>query len=61
MKEELTAKMHSEFSVDPQTEISITVGSIVEELNDGPFTLQELLEQSGITLEQYNKYRSEWE
>lgn len=61
MKDELTAKMHSEFTVDPETEISHIVGTIVDELNDGPFSLEELLEDYGVTMEQYEKYRSEWE
>ena len=61
MKEELTAKMHSEFAVDPETEISHLVGTIVEELRDGDFTLEELLQDSGLTMEQYNKYRHKWE
>lgn len=62
MTDELTSKMHSEFTIDSETEISHNVGVIVEELQDGgPFTLDELLKDAGITMEQYEKYRSKWE
>lgn len=61
MEEELTSKMHNELSIDSDTEISHRVSGVVEELNDSDFTLNELLDQYDVTLEQYNKYRGEWE
>ena len=61
MDDELTSKMHSELYIDSETEISHRVGIIVEELNDGGTTLNELLEEYGVSLEQYNKYKSIWE
>jgi len=61
MQEELTAKMHSEFTIDQETEISHRVSCVVDELNEGFGTLEELLSDYNVTLEQYNKYRSEWE
>ncbi|TLF47029.1 hypothetical protein [Maribacter aurantiacus] len=61
MTDELTSEMHSEFKVDPETEISHKVGTIVEELAEGDFTLIELLTDYIVTMEQYEKYRSKWE
>ncbi|SFS30735.1 hypothetical protein [Lutibacter maritimus] len=61
MKEELTTKMHSEFSIDSETEISHRVSCVVDELNEGYDTLEVLLKDYNVTIEQYNKYRSKWE
>lgn len=61
MQEELTTKMHSEFTIDAETEISHTVSCVVDELNEGFGTLDQLLKDYNITLEQYNKYHSKWE
>lgn len=61
MQEELTTKMHSEFTIDAETEISHIVGTVVEEIEDGPFSLNELLLQYNIALEQYEKHRAKWE
>ena len=58
MKEELTTLMHSEFTVSPETELSHTVACIVDQLEEG---FETLLDDYSVTLEQYNKYRSEWE
>ncbi len=61
MKEELTSKMHSEFTIDPETEISHRVSCVVDELNEGYDTLKNLLLDYNVTMDQYNKYRSKWE
>ena len=61
MKEELTTLMHSEFTVSPETDLSHTVACIVDQLEEGFETLDQLLDDYSVTLEQYNKYRSEWE
>lgn len=61
MKDELTSKMHSEFTVDSETEISHKVSCVVDELNEGFGTLDELLKDYNVSLEQYEKYRSKWE
>lgn len=61
MKEELTTKMHSEFSIDSETEISHRISCVVDELNEGYDTLEVLLKDYNVTIEQYNKYRSKWE
>jgi len=60
MEEELTALMHSEFTIDEETDISHRVGSVVGDLKDSDFTLEELLEDADLTLEQFNKYKSQW-
>lgn len=61
MNEELTSKMHSEFKIDSETEISHRVSCVVDELHEGFGTLKELLSDYNVTNEQYEKYRSKWE
>lgn len=61
IKDELTTKMHSEFSIDNETEISHRVSCVVDELHEGFGTLEQLLEDYGVTKEQYEKHRLKWE
>lgn len=61
MKEELTSKMHSEFNVDSETEISHRVSCVVDELKEGFGSLDELLKDYNVTKEQYETYRAKWE
>ena len=53
--------MHSEFTIDAETEISHTVSCVVDELNEGFGTLKQLLKDYNVAVEQYNKYRYKWE
>lgn len=60
MKEELTSKMHSEFDVDNETEISHRVHTVITTVEDGDFTLKEALEVYNVTRSQYEKYSQKW-
>lgn len=60
MEEELTSKMHSEFTVSDEADISHRVFCVVKDLAIGT-PLKESLEDYDVTLDQYNKYRSKWE
>ena len=61
MKDELTSNMHSEFTIGPETEISHRVSCVVDELNEGYDTLENLLIDYNVTMDQYEMYRSKWE
>lgn len=61
MEEELTSKMHSEFTIDSETEISHRVSCVVDELHEGFGSLEDLLDDYNVTETQYKKYRAKWE
>lgn len=62
LKEELTEKMHSEFSVDAETEIKHKAGSMWATAgfacNDA--TLRKWCKSYGITTQQAIKYKEYW-
>ena len=61
MKEELTTKMHSEFSVSEETEIKLRAGNIWNNFKDAPKSEQlRLCKVFGITWEQAMKYKTFW-
>lgn len=60
MEDELTTLMHSEFTITPEQEISYRVSCVVEEVAEG-LPLQQALEDYSVSIEQYNKYKGEWE
>ncbi|MDB0602352.1 MAG: hypothetical protein V3V28_09320 [Polaribacter sp.] len=60
MQEELTDKMHSEFTIDSETEISHKVHAACSVVKDGVFELNEALEVYDITKAQYDKYSPKW-
>ena len=60
MIDEFTEAMHSAFSISPSREISHRVSCVVEEVAEG-LPLQQSLEDYNVSMEQYSKYKSEWE
>lgn len=58
--EEFTTLMHSEFSITPEQEISHSVSCVVDEVADG-LPLEQSLKDYGVSINQYNKYKGEWE
>ena len=60
MKEELTDKMHSEFTIDSETEISHRVCTVCKVVLDGHFDLKEALELYDVTKAEYDKYSPKW-
>lgn len=60
MKEELTSKMHSEFTVDSETSISHKVHTVCKVVFDSDFELDEALETYDVSIEDYNKYSPKW-
>lgn len=63
LKEELTTKMHSEFSVSPETEIKLRCGCVWDDL-DGNASRAEIEKEAslyGVTYEQCLEWKSYWE
>lgn len=60
MKEELTTKMHSEFTITDEEDIEIRAWTAESTIKDGLFTVEEACRRYGITLDQYNKYNGSW-
>jgi hypothetical protein len=58
-RDEFTELMHSEFTVSPETEIKHRVHSAVRVYGHNLFTLEEILVDYNLTLEQYNKYKDQ--
>lgn len=64
MKEELTTKMHSEFSVDKNTEIKHKVGCILEvaiKMNKTSVRdVTEIANRYGLTYDDVQKWKTYW-
>ena len=56
MKDEFTTKMHSEFTVTPETEIKHTVWKIMQH-RAKLVEMQQLMEAWGISKEDFNRHR----
>lgn len=65
MKEELTEKMHSEFTISNEIEIKHRVGIVCEILKaTGNYTeddLNKVLQEYNVSKEQYEEWKSFWE
>lgn len=63
LKEELTAKMHSEFTISKETGIEHRAGVVWGQLPVHPkrSEVEELCKLYGITYEQAMKYKAEWQ
>lgn len=59
MREELTTAMHSEFSVDAETDLKHRVWAAVRMVENGTFSQEEALSAFGISSADYQKYSSE--
>lgn len=55
MQEELTAEMHAEFWVDPETDLKHRVWAVVRLVENGTYSLKEALSVFGVSIEDYNK------
>lgn len=65
MKDEFTAKMHSEFSVSPETEIKHRAGCVWQLLSwrnqiENEQAIREVSIMYGITYEQAMKWKDYW-
>jgi hypothetical protein len=59
MQEEFTTKMHSALSITKEQEISHRVHTVLVAM-DLDMPLDEALKRYGVTLEQFEKYKSKW-
>ncbi|MDQ6482249.1 hypothetical protein [Dyadobacter sp. LHD-138] len=60
MKEELTTKMHAEFTVSEETDRKLRALSLLQMERDGLNLTDERLEDEGISREQLEEYRKEY-
>jgi hypothetical protein len=60
MKEELTTKMHSEFSINKEDEIRHMVWFLLSRCKDSGKSIEEELKFSVLTMEQVEKYRQSY-
>lgn len=60
MKEELTTAMHAEFTVSAETDLRQNAFSLLEMERDGIAIDDEWIQERGLTLAQFEKYRQMW-
>ena len=64
MKEELTKKMHSEFTISKEEDVSNRVGSAIQAANilrvNKKKEFEEILINYTVSIEDYQKYKKEW-
>jgi hypothetical protein len=63
MKEELTTKMHSEFTVSKEVDIRNKVGSAIESgmlRGVRENAIEHTLKRFGVTYDDYNKWKEYW-
>lgn len=60
LKEELTAAMHSEFTVDAETEIKHRVWSLLSSCKNQSKTVEELIEQYELTMDDIEKHKQSY-
>lgn len=60
MKEELTTKMHSEFTVDAETAVKHKVWSLLSSCKVQGMTVDELIDQYDLREEDVEKYRQSY-
>lgn len=60
MKDELTEAMHSEFTVDEDTDQKHATWTALDVIDSGAMTKAEAMEEYGITEEDLIKYRPGW-
>lgn len=60
MKEELTTKMHSEFTVSEETDSKLRALSLLQMERDGLKITNKRLENEGLTVDQLEEYRREY-
>lgn len=61
MKDELTAAMHSEFSISQESDNELRALSLLGRERDGIPITDEKLADYGFTVEQMDHYRKVWE
>lgn len=60
-QDELTAKIHSEFTIDEETEKELRVWSVIRQSTYRGSTLEESLEMYDVTMEDYEKYKDTYD
>ncbi|MDO9154688.1 MAG: hypothetical protein Q7U47_13465 [Paludibacter sp.] len=60
MKEELTDKMHSEFTIDRETEIQHSVWIAYRRMNKTKCSIEEAIQDMGITMSDFRKYEQSY-
>ncbi|MDO9154507.1 MAG: hypothetical protein Q7U47_12540 [Paludibacter sp.] len=60
MKEELTDKMHSEFTIDRETEIQHSVWIAYEIMNEDKCSIEEAIKGMDITMSDFQKYKQSY-
>lgn len=60
MKEELTTAMHSEFNIDIETEVKHRVWSILSSCKSQNKTIEELIDQYDLTMDDIEKYKQSY-
>jgi uncharacterized protein (DUF433 family) len=60
MKEELTTKMHSEFAVDEETELKLSVWTLLSECDRRKITPESLIDVYGLTMQDIEKYKQSY-
>jgi hypothetical protein len=60
MREELTAKMHSEFTISKQTEIKHKVFCALSDVKEFKYSIKEVCKLYGITEKDIDLYRNEY-
>lgn len=60
MKEELTAKMHSEFQVDSETEIKHRVWALLSYRDNAELSIDEAIGEFDLTIDQVEKHKQSY-
>lgn len=60
MKDELTTKMHSEFTISKQTEIKLKVYCALSDIKEFKYSIEKVCKLYGITKENIELYRKEY-
>lgn len=61
LKEELTTKMHSEFTVSKETEIKHLCFTALNDLSNYDYTIQEVSKIYGVSVAKINEYKAEFD
>ncbi|NDV81341.1 hypothetical protein [Bacteroides sp. 51] len=60
LKEELTTAMHSEFTVDAETDLKHRVWSILSSCKNQNKTVNELIDQYDLSMDDIEKYKQSY-